>query len=64
MIATAIVFVVGLVGNILSFQNRFMNAVATAVIFLVVFGAATYLGYGSLEVVVPDLPSGDISAAP
>ena len=64
LIATAIVFVVGLVGNILSFQNRFMNAVATAIIFLVVFGAVTYLGHGSLEVVVPTLPSGEIAPTP
>lgn len=56
VIATAIVFAVGFVGNILSFENRFMNAVVTAFIFLAVFGAATYLGYGSVEVELPTPP--------
>ena len=56
LIATALVFVVGLLGNILSFENRFMNAVVTAVIFLLIFGAITYLGYGSIDVEVPTLP--------
>jgi TRAP-type C4-dicarboxylate transport system permease small subunit len=57
LIATGLVFVVGLVGNMLSFKNRLMNALVTAVIFLVVFGAVTYFGYGSVEVDLPDLPS-------
>ena len=61
VIATAIVFAVGLIGNIMSFQNRFMNAVVTAFIFLIVFGAATYLGYGTLEVEVPNLPATEAS---
>lgn len=56
VIATAIVFAVGFVGNILSFENRFMNAVVTAVIFLAVFGATTYLGYGSVEIELPTPP--------
>ena len=58
VIATAIVFVVSLVGNLMSFDNRFVNAVVTAILFLVVFGAVTYLGYGTVEVVVPALPTG------
>lgn len=56
VIATAIVFAVGFVGNILSFENRFMNAVVTAILFLAVFGAATYLGYGSVEIDLPTPP--------
>ena len=61
IIATVLVFVVGLVGNIVAFDNRFMNALVTALIFLVVFGVVTYLGYGSLDVDVPALPTGETS---
>jgi len=57
LIATALVFVVGLIGNILSFKNRFINAVATAILFLLIFAAVTYFGYGAIEVEVPNLPN-------
>ncbi len=59
LIATVIVFIVGLVGNIVSFKNRLMNALVTAIIFLIVFGVVTYLGYGLIEVDVPTLPTGE-----
>ncbi len=62
LIATLLVFIVGLVGNILSFDNRFMNALVTALIFLLVFAVVTYLGYGTLEVDVPALPTGEAPA--
>ena len=45
----------------MSFKNRFMNALVTAAIFLVVFGVVTYFGYGSIEVDLPELPSGEVS---
>ncbi|MEO1028774.1 MAG: hypothetical protein AAFX02_06905, partial [Pseudomonadota bacterium] len=61
LIGTILVFVVGLIGNMVSFKNRFMNAVTTALIFLVVFAAVTYLGYASIEVVVPELPTGAVT---
>jgi len=57
IIATVLVFIVGLVGNILSFDNRLMNAFVTAVIFLLVFGVVTYLGYGSVDVDVSTVPA-------
>lgn len=58
VIATALVFVIGLVGNLLSFKNRFMNAIVTAAIFFVVFAVVTYLGYGSINVDLPEIPAG------
>lgn len=59
LIGTALVFVVGFVGNLISFKNRFMNALTTAFIFLIIFAAVTYLGYGNIAVELPELPSAD-----
>lgn len=42
LIASAVVFVVDLIGNIISFSSRFLNAIVTAVVFAVIFGALTY----------------------
>jgi hypothetical protein len=43
LIAAAVVFVVDLIGNFLSFSNRFVNALVTAIVFLVIFGGLTFL---------------------
>ncbi|WP_291177969.1 hypothetical protein [Hyphomicrobium sp.] len=43
LIAAGVVFVVGLIGNVLSFSNRFVNALVTAIVFAVIFGALTYV---------------------
>ena len=59
LIATLVVFVVGFLGNILAFKNRFMNAVVTAILFLLIFGAVTYFGYGAVSV---DLPVGEMAS--
>ena len=39
LIAAAVVFVIDLIGNALSFGSRVTNALVTAVVFAVVFGA-------------------------
>lgn len=54
LIAAAVVFVVDLIGNILSFSNRFLNALVTAILFAAIFGALSYYGYGGVHM---DLPS-------
>lgn len=59
LIATALVLIIGFVANILAFKNRFINAVVTAVIFLFIFGAVTYFGYGAVEVDLPSISAGD-----
>lgn len=41
LIAAAIVFVVDLIGNYITFNNRFLNALVQAVLFAIVFGALT-----------------------
>jgi xanthine/uracil permease len=43
LIAAGVVFVVGLIGNVLSFSNRFVNALVTAVLFAVIFGTLFFL---------------------
>lgn len=42
LVASAIVFVVDLIGNMISFNNRILNALTTAIVFAVVFGAMSF----------------------
>ncbi len=46
VVATIVVFVVGLIGNVLSFSNRFGNALVTAIVFAAIFGGLAYLSKG------------------
>lgn len=61
IIASIIVFVVDLIGNILTFSNRFVNALVTAIIFGLIFGALTFYGLGGVRM---DLPSAAQITAP
>ncbi|MAK62689.1 MAG: hypothetical protein CMK09_17095 [Ponticaulis sp.] len=62
LIGTVLVLIIGFVANMLAFKNRFMNALVTALIFLVIFGAVTYFGYGVVEVDLPGVESGEVVA--
>jgi len=42
LIAAAVLFVIDLIGNMLSFSSRFVNAIVSAIVFAVVFGGLTY----------------------
>jgi hypothetical protein len=42
------VFVADLIGNTLSFNNRFMNALTTTITFAVLFAVFIYVRYGSV----------------
>ncbi len=57
LIAAAIVFVIGLIGNVLSFGSRVTNAFVTAIVFAAVFGALVYFGYGTITLSVSTTPS-------
>jgi hypothetical protein len=57
IIAAVVVFVIDLIGNTLSFSNRFLNAVVTAVVFALVFGTLVYFGYGNITMSVSSTPS-------
>ena len=47
LVMAGILFVLGLFGNVLSFSNRFMNALITAVIFMLVYGGLFYVALAS-----------------
>lgn len=57
LIAAAVVFVIDLIGNALSFDSRVTNAFVTAVVFALVFGALVYFGYGKITMSVSTTPS-------
>jgi hypothetical protein len=57
IIAAVVVFVIDLIGNTLSFSNRFVNALVTAVVFALVFGSLVYFGYGNISMTVNTSPS-------
>jgi hypothetical protein len=46
IIGTVAVFVADLIGNTISFKNRFVNALTTAVVFAIAFGLVVYLSFG------------------
>lgn len=50
LIGAAIVFFVDLIGNMLSFSNRFVNALVTALVFAVIFGLVFYMGFATMTV--------------
>jgi hypothetical protein len=48
LVGAVIVFIVDLIGNMLSFSNRFLNALVTAIVFAVIFGLVIHLGFVSM----------------
>ncbi len=50
LIAAAVVFVLDLIGNMISFSNRVLNALTTAVVFAVLFSALIHAGIVRLDV--------------
>ena len=42
LVGAGILFVIGYIGNLLSFSNRFVNALVTAIVFAVIYGALVY----------------------
>lgn len=57
LFAAIIVFIVDLVGNMITFSNRLANALVTAVLFTGLFGALVYYGYGNIQVTVNKEPT-------
>lgn len=56
LIAAAVVFVVDLIGNMLSFSNRFVNALVTSIVFAVIFGTLSFLAHRE-GIEVPSVPA-------
>lgn len=61
IVAAVVVFVIDLIGNMLVFGSRVVNAFVTAVLFALVFGSLVYFGYGNVSMTVSATPS---AAAP
>jgi hypothetical protein len=61
LIASIVVFIIDLVGNSITFSNRYISALVSAVVFAIVFGALVYFGYGNVSMSVTTTPS---SSAP
>lgn len=57
LIAAALVFVIDLIGNTIAFGSRVTNALATAVVFALVFGSLVYFGNGNISMSVSTTPS-------
>ena len=43
LVGAGILFVIGYIGNMLSFSSRFMNALVTAVVFALIYGALYFV---------------------
>ena len=57
LIASIVVFIIDLVGNSITFSNRYVSAFVSAVVFAAVFGGLTYFGLGNVSMSVK-APSG------
>lgn len=66
LVMSAIVFLVDLVGNMLSFSNRFVNAIVTAVVFGIISGASFFYLYkdGAMPALAAPTPAVTAPAAP
>jgi ABC-type transport system involved in multi-copper enzyme maturation permease subunit len=62
LIATIVVFIIGLVGNSIGSGNRFLGALMSAILFALVFGALVYFGYGSVSMSLTTTPSASAPA--
>jgi hypothetical protein len=58
LIAAIIVFLVDFIGSVIVFSRRpALNAVASALLFAIGFGALVYYGYGKIDVSLSTTPS-------
>jgi hypothetical protein len=63
LIGAVIVFLLDLIGNMISFSNRFLNALTTGIVFAVVFGGLIYSGIVRLDVKTVTEPSTTMAPA-
>jgi hypothetical protein len=58
LIAALIVFAIDLIGSMMVFSVRpALNALASALLFALIFGALVYYGYGKVEMSVSTTPA-------
>jgi len=63
LIASIVVFVIDLIGNSITFSNRYLSALVSSIVFAVVFGGLVYFGYGSVSMSLKATPSGSAPAS-
>ena len=63
LIASIVVFIIDLIGNSITFFNRYVSALVSAIVFAAVFGALVYFGYGSVLMSVKTTPAVTAPAA-
>jgi hypothetical protein len=57
LLAAIIVFIIDVIGSTLVFSSRpVLNALASAVVFAIIFGFLVYYGYGKVEMSVSTTP--------
>jgi hypothetical protein len=49
LIASIVVFVIDLIGNSITFFNRYISSLMSAIVFAAVFGTLTYFGLGNVS---------------
>ena len=49
LIASIVVFIIDLIGNSITFSNRYVSALVSALLFALVFGGLTYFGVGNVS---------------
>lgn len=50
IIGAVVVFIADLIGNMLSFKSRLMNAFTTSIVFAVAFSLSIYLRFGTVMI--------------
>jgi hypothetical protein len=57
LIASIVVFIIDLVGNSITFSNRYLSALVSAIVFAIVFGGLVYFGYRNVSMSATSTPS-------
>jgi hypothetical protein len=58
LVAALLVFIVDFIGSVIVFSRwPALNALASAILFALIFGALVYYGYGRVEVSLTTTPS-------
>jgi hypothetical protein len=57
LLASIIVFIIDVIGSTIVFSSRpVLNALASAIVFAIIFGFLVYYGYGKIEMSVSTKP--------
>ena len=62
LIASIVVFIIDLIGNSITFSNRYLSALVSAIVFAIVFGALVKFGYGNVSMSVKGMPTPSVTA--